>query len=180
MGIFGRVRQALRDRRALLADRTAYIDKLDRSPRQLAGEDGPQPLSSWEAIFARPDWPKEKAGHNGRCSCCGAKVSPSATTCGNCGATWMTHVKRKHKIRRFLFCVVSIAISLIIGRSCAEIFVYSYYRFNTVGINYDFVNFGEWYIWATCTVLVLVLSTYIYEKMDIAPKGIWVCKSGER
>ncbi|HXP95486.1 MAG TPA: hypothetical protein VN809_02155 [Telmatospirillum sp.] len=174
------LRQACRDRQREIAARVALIDKLGPLPREdpsePCGEDVASQLSPWEAIFARPEWRRAPESHDGRCSCCGAAVSLDKATCDICGAVW--GVPANNKARLCVFCILSVVLSIVggyfIGKSFPYI-IHHYYNFIFNGrlINYGFVNFMESYIWVSGTFLILLLATYLFEKLNIGSKGMW-------
>lgn len=181
---FGKFWQANRDRQRVIAERVALVDKLDRpfSSGRTDLQDGGfgRSLSPWEEIFARPEWRSEPAGHNGQCSCCGAVVDHGRAVCGICGAMWTKSKKRKVSIYIYVTC--SIFLSIIAGGVFQDIFLYFIYNISEVGrnINYDFVNFMKSYIFVSCTFLVLLLATFIFEKLNIAPSCVWVSRVADR
>jgi hypothetical protein len=173
-------RQACRDRQREIAARIALVDKLGRRPRENTlehrGEDFTAQLSPWEAIFARPEWVQAPESHDGRCSCCGAAVSLDKVICDICGAGWKNVVNNKKKL--CAFCVLSIGIALtiggLLGRAVSSI-VEKHYLGNTnvVTVNSEFISFIESYVFVTGIFISLLVATYVFEKMNLAPKGAW-------
>jgi predicted nucleic acid-binding Zn ribbon protein len=161
MTALARWRKRLRDHRAELAERVAHLERVAAGK----GDD-----NDWEKIFARAEWRSQPFTHQGKCVYCGSKVDFHARRCGECGAEWVEYGDDRNGHRTILFALVSLTVALIGGVGC---------RYG-VGMllrqpdrNPEFVEFVQSYLWVAGTILILVAATYVYERMNIAPKGHW-------
>lgn len=148
----------------------SYCDLSDRSIRHAA---------AWEELFAKPEWNEQKAGHRGRCSCCGSSVAMREFVCGGCGAVWHEPNADEKLVRQFIFGIAAITISAAVGYLSGELFVYVASTFDGAGHGEsewsgDFIRFVESYIWISVSIISLLAFTYLYEKTGLAPKGVWV------
>jgi hypothetical protein len=159
----------------------ALVDKLGQATSgdetSVIDDESRPPLSPWEKIFARPEWQKQRQSHNGQCSCCTGAVSLTETTCVTCGAIWRKPPKNKYAYLSYI--IASLLISVAAGfylKYIFELYIYRSYKDDITGklMNIDFVNFMESYIWVSSAILVLLLSTYVFERLPIAPKETWI------
>jgi hypothetical protein len=158
-------RDRLRQRQADLKLRAALLDKY------VAGDaDGAE---AFHRIFNVPRHRDLTYAHRGRCRLCHAKVDLHSRHCGHCGAQWrefkgeQPHIAERH-FR--LFSAASLVVALI-GGVCIKFAVGSLLR--RVSSYQDFIEFAEDYLWVSGTILLLVLATYVYERLNIAAKGEW-------
>ena len=154
-----RWRQKMRDRNAELAARMAELDRLSDGKSE-----------AWSKIFSRPDWRAEPYTHQGSCRCCGAPVDFHSASCEACHARWFEPQDPRQGRRTLLFALSSLAVALL-GGVGFKILIGALLR--NIGHNPDFIEFVESYLWVAGTVLILVGATYVYEYLDIVPKGHW-------
>ena len=108
----------------------------------------PRVALALEELFARPEWRRPTAGHDGRCSCCGAAVGAAETICGCCGAIWTEPSQKESRTRLCMFGLASISLAMVLGFSCSRLFsylCYSFYDHDLVSgiLNQDFIKFVE-------------------------------------
>lgn len=169
-----RLRRAARERMARHSERIAHLDRLG----QAAPTGSPHQLTPWEEIFARPEWRKTAASHHGHCARCGTDVDSHQVACCGCGAVWHEPDKSGDKTPYVVFwsvaITVSIAISLTVARVVGHI-AYQWYSIHYPGkrIDSELIGFGQTYLLVSGALLILLLFTYILERLDIGPKGYW-------
>jgi len=132
--MFRRLLQKQRDRRAGLAEKVALLKTLDQALRN----DSALSSSSWEALFARPEWHATTAD---------TPKSPAP--------------KNKNKTNVYfiwtLYTVLTGIFSLLV-----KIYLYGYLN-SLHNVNGDFIQFIESYLWILATLLLL---TYVGEKWN--------------
>jgi len=166
--------QAHRDRQKRLAEGMTHIDALsgifpkgafcsldDRSIHQ---------TEAWQALFAKKEWCCVEAGHDGTCRACGATVDKQACRCGACGAVWCKPDDNEVTRARLVFGSATIVVSCGLGYASTEFMARVLRNLSKLD---DFVGFVGTYLGVSCAILFLLLCTYLYETLGIAPKGSW-------
>ena len=145
MEILVRLKRAVSERRARHADRIRHLDRLG----QPHDSESPHQLSPWEEIFARPEWRETTANEPAK----PRNLTPYIVF-------WSVAI------------TVSIVISLTVARLAAAI-AYRWFSTHYPGkpIDSDLVGFGQTYLLVSGALLILLLFTYILEKLDLSGKG---------
>jgi hypothetical protein len=157
------LRRRLRQRRASLTARAALLDRI--------GAPDAAPHAAWQQIFDRPEWREAPPGHRGFCGCCRRKVGKQDRVCPHCQAKWVPVAEGRDGRRTNLFAALSLLAALGIGvlaKFLAASLLAGYRQLPA-----EFIAFVETYLWVAGTILTLVLATYLYEILDIAPAGKW-------
>ena len=155
--------QRTRQRRADVAARVAHLERV-LDGRAKGGAD------DWDKIFGRTGQGPHRFSHRGRCGVCGAAVDFHASRCPHCQAEWVETGGRHSRRSAIIFVLLSLSVALPGGIAC---------RYGAGKLlenperNPDFVSFAQNYLWIAGTVLILVVATYVYERLDIAPSGHW-------
>jgi hypothetical protein len=133
----------------------------------------------WKALFALPEPQETPVGHLNHCDLCRAEVGPFEKRCPACGGVWRETGKNPHRLRNYLFGISSMAISTAFGTFCHSLFKDYFQRQSTVldssaTINPEMWRFLDSYLWLIATVAMLFLSTFVFERLHVAPTGRWV------
>jgi hypothetical protein len=134
--------------------------------------------SAWQALYVHPERQRPEITHRGRCGLCRTRLGRHDAECPQCHACWQARDKHQYRVRYWLFGLASMAAAFAIGGVSHIAFT----RFlepsqsepPSAAINHDFLLFMDSYLWVFTTVLVLILSTYLFEILDLAPRGRWV------
>lgn len=174
MEILLRLRRAARERAARHAERIPHLDRLG-----LPHDGDPHQLTPWEEIFARPEWQETKQEHHGQCTCCGASVEADQSSCGVCGAVWREPAKRSvmpYVVFWSAAILASIALSLTVARVLGLI-AYHWLSTHHPGkpIDSDLLGFGQTYLMVSGALVILLLFTFVLERLDFGAKGHWEC-----
>jgi predicted nucleic acid-binding Zn ribbon protein len=164
--------QTHRDRQKRLAVGVAHIDELNRPYQDGAycslDDRSIQYTTAWEELFSKKEWRRVTLSHEGKCACCGSPVVLDATICKNCGAVWNEPADRQNLTSQLTFGSVSVILSILVGCLAVECFVYIVQ--DSGGIEnsentwrQEFVTFAASYTWISIAMLLVLLSTYIYE-----------------
>lgn len=178
-----RLRQQHRSRQRALAEKVALLAELERTPTMgslpARGASPIHPASAWEKLFASPEWRGPSVGHDGRCGVCAADVQLHQIHCAQCGAQWSSLPLGQDRKHFRPFCVAAILLSVVTGYGFQGIF--SYFVDKSIAAknvyllqNAEFISFAESYIFIFVLFVVLLLSTFVYERFYSAPDGAWV------
>ncbi len=169
VGLFQGLRRAHRDRQAALAEKIRLLGRLDQATEGDA---------AWQALYAHPEGQTPKITHRGRCGLCRAKLGRQEAVCPQCQASWQARPRHHYRVRTWLFGLASTAAAIAIGGAIHLAFARfvegSQSEAASPAINSDFLLFMDSYLWVFSTVMVLLLSTYLFDIFDLAPSGRWV------
>ena len=168
------LKRALDRRAARRAERIALVDLLGHPN----APDSPHHVTAWEALFARPEWKTTAVGHDGKCSRCGAVVAPDQGVCGACGAVWRQPTRRAARAPLLVFWSVALISSIGLSLTAIRLgsrLAQAWFRARYPGheIDLELVGFVESYLLVSGVFVLLLLSTFVLERLDLAPKGQW-------